>query len=91
MISLKEIDGSLSDKIKVKGITCDSRDVREGYIFFAIEGEINRGEDYIEEAINKGACAIVTSDSYSKNLTVPVVKKNNPRKFLSNKIGRAHV
>ena len=83
MISLKEIDRSLSDKIKVNGITCDSRDVREGYVFFAIEGEIDRGEDYIDEAITKGACAIVASDSYSKNLTIPVIKTSNPRKFLS--------
>jgi len=43
----------------VSGITEDSRKVRKGIIFTAIPGEHSNGWDYIPEAIEKGAVAII--------------------------------
>ena len=34
--------------------------VREGDVFFAIDGEKYDGNDYVREAIKNGACAVVT-------------------------------
>lgn len=43
---------------EVKGIAIDSREVKEGFIFFALKGEKSDGVDFIEGAIKNGAKAI---------------------------------
>ncbi len=70
--------------IKVKGLTVNSKKVKSGYIFFAINGSKQNGEKFIPEAIKKKAIAIVCSKKckyYSKN--VPVIKTFNIRGLLS--------
>jgi len=50
-------------------VTIDSRRVKPGDIFVAIKGENNDGHDFIPEAVEKGAKAVVTSrriEPYSK-------------------------
>ncbi len=44
----------------VEGIAYDSRQVRKGYLFVALRGGTYNGEDYIEDAIRRGAVAIVS-------------------------------
>ena len=83
MIKLNDIYKSFSSDNLVKGVTCDSREVKSGYIFVAIQGEVDRGEDYIDEAVKKGAIAVVASKNYKNKLNVPVIKKDNTRKSLS--------
>ncbi len=41
-------------------ITTDSREVKSGDLFVALRGENYNGEDYVEEAIAKGAIALCT-------------------------------
>tara|TARA_B100001248_G_scaffold135341_1_gene101625 strand:+ start:5317 stop:8073 length:2757 start_codon:yes stop_codon:yes gene_type:complete len=70
--------------IKVKGLAINSKKVKTGYVFFAINGSKQNGEKYITEAIKKKAIAIVCSKKckyYSKN--VPVIKSSNIRSLLS--------
>ena len=83
MISLKDIKDDFSSDVIIKGVTCDSRKVEPGYIFVAIQGEINRGEDFIDEAIRKGASIIVTSLDSDLKLDIPIIKYENPRRYLS--------
>ncbi len=45
--------------IIVAGLTMDSRAVRPGYLFAALPGKTNDGHDYIEQAIENGAVAIL--------------------------------
>ncbi|MBC7329372.1 UDP-N-acetylmuramoyl-L-alanyl-D-glutamate--2,6-diaminopimelate ligase [bacterium] len=52
--------GDLS--IKIEGITHDSREVAPGYVFVAIKGEKFDGHLFIEEAIKRGAAALVVED-----------------------------
>ena len=58
-------------KKNITGIAYDSRKVEKGYLFVAIKGERHDGHDYIMNARNKGAAAVVaeretrgTEDSY---------------------------
>jgi len=83
MISLKDIKDDLPSDVIIEGVTCDSRKVKPGYIFVAIQGEINRGEDFIDEAIRKGASVVVTSADSDLKLDIPLIKDENPRKYLS--------
>ena len=53
------IDGNWSD-IEIKGITCDSRRVEEGWLFVCIAGNARDGHDYAPAAAEKGAAVILT-------------------------------
>ena len=83
MISLKNIKNDLPEDVTINGVTCDSREVKPGYIFVAIQGEKNRGEDFVYEAISNGASAIVTSENSTLKLDIPLIKDKNPRRYLS--------
>ena len=50
---------NIDSDIQVLGITDDSRDVKEGYIFVATHGFHEDHFDYIQEAIDAGACFLV--------------------------------
>ena len=42
-------------KIKIKGLSINSKKIKKGFIFFAIKGNKFNGEKFINEAIKKGA------------------------------------
>jgi len=46
----------------VKNVCTDSRQVKEGDIFFAIKGERFDGHDFINEVADKGAAAVVVPE-----------------------------
>ena len=48
-------------KIQVRGICFDSRKVKKNYIFFAIKGNRTSGIKFINDAILKGASAIISN------------------------------
>ena len=56
-VSLEAVHGSTS--VEVKHLTFDSRDIKEDTLFVAIKGTQVDGHAYIEQAIAKGATAIV--------------------------------
>ena len=64
--------------VSIKGITLDSRQVEEGDLFIAVQGAQTHGADYISQAIDRGAVAILVDstaidDSLLINHQVPVV------------------
>ena len=58
VLSKATISGDLDQE--VRGITADSRDVMEGYVFIAVRGNDVDGQKFISQAIENGACAIVS-------------------------------
>ena len=48
--------------LKITGLSLNSRDIKKGFIFFAIRGHKLNGENYINEAIEKGAVLIICSN-----------------------------
>jgi UDP-N-acetylmuramoyl-L-alanyl-D-glutamate--2,6-diaminopimelate ligase len=46
----------------ITGLTQDSRQVKPGMMFFAIQGAIEDGNSYIGEAVRMGAAAIISQD-----------------------------
>ncbi len=71
-------------RLKISGISNNSKKIKKGYIFFAIRGKTFNGEKYIDEAIEKGAIAIVCSKNCKyKNQNIPIIKTSNIRNFLS--------
>lgn len=56
---VERADGDLEQEIN--GLTYDSRQAGPGRLFFAVAGEKVDGHDYIEEAVRRGAAAVVFS------------------------------
>lgn len=50
---------------EVLGLTSDSREVLEGYVFVAVKGTSSDGHDFIAKAIEQGALAIIHSHGYA--------------------------
>ena len=74
-------------KINFSGIAFDSSKVKKDNIFFAIKGERFNGNNYINEAIKKGAKIIISEKKFlnkkdSKDNTV-YLSSTNVRKLLS--------
>ncbi len=67
---------------QIIGVTSDSRQVRTGMIFVAIHGTAHDGHNFIDDAINAGAVAIVAS-KYHDTGDVPLIKCENTRLELS--------
>jgi len=70
-------------KIKVDGLTDKSQDVKPNYIFFAISGTQHDGHNYLNEAVEKGASALVTEKISSKKKSIPIIITTNSRLALS--------
>ncbi len=52
-------------EIEISGITCDSREVKSGYVFVCIQGTQSDGHDYAEKAIESGAAVVVVQRDLS--------------------------
>ncbi len=68
--------------VQITGVTLDSRLVKPGYIFVAIEGITTDGHRYIPQAIVQGAAAVVGSRPV-EDLPVPYLRVEDTRKALA--------
>ena len=71
------------DERNILNITHDSRKVKQGTLFIAISGEKNDGHDFIFEAIEKGATAVIANGRAPVTDKVPIIQVKNPRKIMS--------
>ncbi|MBK8821207.1 MAG: UDP-N-acetylmuramoyl-L-alanyl-D-glutamate--2,6-diaminopimelate ligase [Anaerolineales bacterium] len=67
---------------EITGIAIDSRAVKPGYLFVAMQGGSVDGHNYIPKAIENGAVAII-GDRDLSGLNVPYVRLENPRQALT--------
>ena len=79
-INYKEIYGSTS--IEIKDISINSKKIKKGSLFTAIEGFKHDGHSFIEEAISGGAIGIVARKKTSTPSHVTQVIVNDTRKVL---------
>jgi len=71
-------------KIDIKGLSLDSRQTKKNYLFFAVKGQKYNGENYIVNAIRKGAKAIVCEINCKiKNKKIPIIKVKNIKKTIT--------
>ena len=68
--------------VLITGISIDSRSVKPGYLFVAMKGGNVDGHNYISNAIDNGAAAIVGERDLSR-LSVPYIRLENPRRALT--------
>ncbi|HEU0310782.1 MAG TPA: Mur ligase domain-containing protein, partial [Sphingomicrobium sp.] len=83
---LRELAGIASDS-RITGFALDHRKVAPGNIFGAFRGTRFNGEDFIAEAVRRGAVAVVTR-AEAKVEGVPHLKADEPRKLFADLAAR---
>jgi UDP-N-acetylmuramoyl-L-alanyl-D-glutamate--2,6-diaminopimelate ligase len=65
----------------ITGLSLSSNGVQEGDLFIALPGEKLHGADFVQEAIARGAVAVLTDESGALKISgVPVIVSGNPRR-----------
>ncbi len=84
------MDATFERDREIKGLTADSREVEEGFLFAALPGAQLDGRDFIDEAVGRGAAAVlVPAASELPALTAPdgapvaVIGDGQPRRRLA--------
>jgi UDP-N-acetylmuramyl-tripeptide synthetase len=70
---------NLYSDMEVTGITNDSRNVQPGSIFVAIPGTVRDGHDYIDDALNRGATAVIQSRPLDPGRVGAFLRVREPR------------
>ncbi|MFQ6677246.1 MAG: UDP-N-acetylmuramoyl-L-alanyl-D-glutamate--2,6-diaminopimelate ligase [Fidelibacterota bacterium] len=78
MASTEDIPATPINKIRLH-----SKDVKPGDLYIAVYGTSADGHDFIPEALDNGASAVITNGRDVGVLAVPQVKVSNPRKAAS--------
>ena len=71
------------DNREISAITYDSRKVKPGTLFVAISGMQTDGHEFILQAIENGAVAILSNGRSPKTKAVPILQVEDPRLAMS--------
>lgn len=71
------------DDIVVLGLTADSRQVEEGFLFAALKGARSDGTAYIDEAVARGAIAVLCDVEITGEPGVPIIHVTDARRSLA--------
>ena len=86
LMSACEISSNTScPDITITGLSCDSREMAQGNLFFALSGSKSDGAKFIVDAYNNGASAIVCSPNCPTDEieNIPIFYADDPRRSLS--------
>ena len=65
--------------VEIAGLTADSRAVKPGFLFAALQGVSAHGRDYVAQAKANGAVAVLSAGDLGADADVPEVVTANPR------------
>ena len=74
-----------SGSVQVTGISLNSRSVRPGDLYVALPGATRHGADFVSQAVDAGAVAVLTDDAGARllalgnDIAVPVLLADEPR------------
>src|SRR5882672_5886614 len=76
---------SVASKLEIRQVTCDSRKVQPGALFFALHGAKADGNAFVQDAVQRGAIAIASEAPAPGNLpgTVAWIQVQEERKALA--------
>ena len=66
LLSAENIKTNNINNVLIKGISSNSKKIKKDYIFAAFTGSSSNGLDYISEAINNGAIAVLIDNKNFK-------------------------
>ena len=59
-------------EVKITGVTCDSRQIKEGFAFVCISGTKFDGHNFAEKALELGAAVVITERCLGLNDEITV-------------------
>jgi UDP-N-acetylmuramoyl-L-alanyl-D-glutamate--2,6-diaminopimelate ligase len=74
--------------LEASGLTADSRRVQPGWVFAALAGAAAHGRDFVDQAIEKGAVAILSAGDLLAAPGVAHIVTDQPRRALAIAAGR---
>ena len=78
------VEGRDNANPEIRALTADSRNVDDGALFAALAGSRTDGRRYVDEAIGKGAAAILADPSMQgRDLGTPLIIDPEPRRRLA--------
>ncbi len=82
-LAQKDVRGNL--EVEISGLACDSRQVKPGDLFVAIQGLTVDGHDFIPQALERGAVAVVgeREPKGTSDTLVPFIRVSNSRQALA--------
>lgn len=74
-----------ANQIRIEQVTCDSRKVKQGALFFALHGAKADGNTFVEDAVKRGAVVIVSEEPAPKKFSPEVawIQVREARKALA--------
>ena len=70
--------------VPIRGLAADSREVKPGYLFAALPGVATDGARFIDDAVRRGAAAILVPEGMSEMPAgMPVIADGDPRRRLA--------
>lgn len=79
--SVRRIHGSTDTD--VTGFSSDSREIKPGYMFFAIKGEHSDGNKFVSSAVKSGAGVIVSESPFPDGLNAAFVEVDDIYQFMA--------
>ena len=61
-------------RVRVSGVTADSRQIKPGWLFVAIKGENSDGLNYLSQALANGASVVMSDRPKPEGLSVPYIQ-----------------
>lgn len=80
---IKDMEINGDDSFEVQGIAYDSRTVSKGYVFVCISGFKTDGHNYVREAVDRGAAAVVIEKDVEIPQNTTVIKVKDTRTALA--------
>ncbi len=78
----------VASEIEIKGFSLDSRKIKKGFVFIAIAGVTEHGLLYLNQAIEKGACAVIYDPQGSESFALDKLNVYQLAvKYLGSKLG----
>jgi len=85
---VKEYDLSGDLELEITGLAYDSREVQPGYLFVAVRGHALDGHNFIRNALERGATALVVEEVQGVEATVATICVKDSRKALAKMASR---
>ena len=80
-MQVAQVSGSVG--MDIAGVTHDSRKVRENYLFAALPGQLHNGTDFVGDAIERGAIAVLHEDRVDLPARVTGIQASDARRALA--------
>ena len=81
--SVETLEVSGSPEVEIRGVACDSRQVKPGGLFVAIAGLREDGSRFISDALQQGAVAVVSENRFEPGSGVTHIRVRRARRALA--------